>query len=276
MRVFDKMRRVIAAYAATLLFAAGACAVALLIADAVWPEASGDDVKTKGEFTIDCSDVGNGYFMAKREACSSGLKLRVSKGGAVYTYDLNRSGRYEVFPLQLGEGTYKCTLYRNVKGNKYAKDAEITLDVDLNDKYAPYLVPNQYVDYELESLAVQKSLELCEGMETDVEKFDAIKTYIVDNFKYDYERARSNPGAYLGDVEGCFETKLGLCQDLSVVAAAMLRVQGIPTQLVIGYADKNYHAWNNVLIDEEYRRLDISALLSGVEEFGVYTEERYY
>lgn len=276
MRAFKKMRRLIAAYAAALFFVAGAGAVALLVADVIWPAASGDAVKTKDEFTIDCSDVGNGYFMAKREACSSGLKMRVSKDGAVYTYDLNNDGRYEVFPLQMGEGTYKCTLYRNVKGNKYAKDAEIKLSVDLNDEYAPYLVPSQYVNYELESLAVQKSLEICEGLETDEEKLNVIREYIVSNFKYDYERARSNPAAYLGDVEGCFETKLGLCQDLSVVAAAMLRVQGIPTQLVIGYADKNYHAWNNVLIDDEYRRLDISALLSGVEEFGVYTEERYY
>ncbi len=119
------------------------------------------------------------------------------------------------------------------------------------------------------------SEEICEGLETDEEKYEAILAYIKANYVYDYARAASNPGFYLGDVDGCFETKTGLCQDLSALAACMLRVQGIPTQLVIGYADRQYHAWNRVLIDDEYRRLDITAEVTGVGA-QVYTPERHY
>ncbi|MBQ2957048.1 MAG: transglutaminase domain-containing protein [Clostridia bacterium] len=246
-----------------------------LLADAVWPEASGEITDSKGEFVIDISHTDKGYFMAKREACSKGLKLRVTKGDSTYTYDLNNDGEYEVFPLQMGSGTYKCSLYLNVSGNKYSKEAELKFTVDMDDSDAAYLCPSQYVNYKQDSLAVLASEEICEGLKTDQEKYEAIIKYVRENFVYDYKRAASNPGAYLGDVDGCFETKTGLCQDLSAMTAAMLRVQGIPTQMVIGYADRQYHAWINVQLDDEYHRMDVTAEVTGVPA-SVYTPERRY
>jgi hypothetical protein len=162
-----------------------------------------------------------------------------------------------------------------VESNKYAKEAEISIDVELDNEYTPYLGPNQYVYYKQDFKAVEESNLICENLETDIEKYNAIVEYISENFTYDYERAASNPGFYLGDVEGCFETRTGLCQDLAAMTACMLRVQGIPSQLVIGYADKYYHAWNKVLIDGEYQLLDITAEITGVPA-SVYTEDRHY
>ena len=69
---------------------------------------------------------------------------------------------------------------------------------------------------------------------------------------------------------------MGICQDLTALAACMLRVQGIPAKLVIGYADRSYHAWNNVLIDGEYVMLDVTADLKGISGNVVYTVERCY
>ena len=69
---------------------------------------------------------------------------------------------------------------------------------------------------------------------------------------------------------------MGLWQDFAAVAACMLRVQGLPTQLVIGYADDTYHAWNIVQINGEYRRLDITADLKGLSRDAEYTAERIY
>ena len=43
-------------------------------------------------------------------------------------------------------------------------------------------------------------------------------------------------------------SKKGICFDYSAVMAAMLRSQGIPCKLVIGYAGKIYHAWIDVYI----------------------------
>lgn len=226
-------------------------------------------------FNVDSSNVSNGYFMAMHQKSSRRLKMRVAKDGEIYTYDLDDSGRYEAFPLQLGSGTYTCSLYKNVESNWYSKEAEITLDVKLDNEYAPYLSPSQYVYYTPDFKAVRQSNLLCEGLSTDEEKYNAIVNYVSRNFAYDYDRAASKPGAYLGDVDGCFETRIGLCQDLAAMTACMLRVQGIPSQLVLGYADGQYHAWNKVLLGGEYKLLDITAEITGGFPSG-YQEERHY
>ena len=50
-------------------------------------------------------------------------------------------------------------------------------------------------------------------------------------------------------VDKVLEAKKGICFDYSAVMAAMLRSQGIPCKLVIGYAGTVYHAWINVYIE---------------------------
>ncbi len=96
----------------------------------------------------------------------------------MYTYDLNGSGESEVFPLQMGDGQYTCTLYANTEGSKYAQSGRVTVSVSLSDEAAPFLAPNQEVWYTQDSAAVQKSYELCEGLSSDAEKFDAIRQFI--------------------------------------------------------------------------------------------------
>lgn len=266
-------RRIVAACLAALLLTGMTAAFALLAA--VWPQ-TGERILQKGSLTVDASHAEEGYILARASVGSKKLKLRVTHGDETYTYDLNGEGEYEVFPLQLGSGSYAVSLYKNVKSNRYSKEGEVSLKVSLNREDAAFLCPSQYVNYTPDSPAVQASAELCENLTTDEEKLSAIREFMTRGFAYDYVRALTGPGSYLGDVDGCFETRLGLCQDFAAVAACMLRVQGIPTQLVIGYADENYHAWNNVLIDGEYRRLDITAVLSGFSSNVVYTAERYY
>jgi len=47
------------------------------------------------------------------------------------------------------------------------------------------------------------------------------------------------------------EKMKGICFDYAVLMASMLRLQGIPAKLAIGYAGKVYHAWINVYIEED-------------------------
>lgn len=58
--------------------------------------------------------------------------------------------------------------------------------------------------------------------------------------------------------------------------ACMLRVQGIPTRLMIGYAGKMYHAWNTVIINGEEVLYDPTLELSAIDRGLTYTVERYY
>lgn len=276
MLAFFKARRI--AGACLLLFClmciwVGALAV---YSRSIWPQASGEKTYRKNDLTLDVSHMADGYIMAKSAPTSRKLKLRISRGDTIFTYDLNGAGDYEVFPLQLGSGSYTCSLYKNIKSNKYSKEAELSFKANLTEEYAAFLCPSQYVNYTPDSPAVMQAAEICAGLETDAQKLEAIRQFMVKGFTYDYVRALTTPGSYLGDVDGCFETRMGLCQDLAAIAACMLRSQGIPTQLVIGYADEIYHAWNHVLIDGEYQRLDITGALSGIPNNATYTTERYY
>ena len=45
-------------------------------------------------------------------------------------------------------------------------------------------------------------------------------------------------------------TGKGICFDYAALMTAMLRSQGIPTKLEIGYSGEVYHAWISTYIDE--------------------------
>lgn len=83
------------------------------------------------------------------------------------------------------------------------------------------------------------------------------------HYLYDYIRSVTQKDAYLADIDGIYAKKSGLCLDFAGTLACMLRVQGIPTKLAVGEVTGSMgtvsHAWNYVLIDGEYVRVDITA-----------------
>lgn len=72
---------------------------------------------------------------------------------------------------------------------------------------------------------------------------------MVNSFTYDYQLAATVKSGYLPNVDKVLESKKGICFDYAALMTAMLRSQGIPCKLVIGYADTAYHAWINVYIE---------------------------
>lgn len=256
-------------------------AVSLSIAAAywsglIWPTASGNNVNSSDQLTVDSSNASAGYIMCKASPSDKRYKIRIAKDGNTITYDLNTSGSYEVFPLQLGSGNYKISLYKNKTGNKYSSGGELSISVSLNDEKAAFLVPTQYINYTPESLAVKKSEELCAGLDSDQAKFESIRSWMKSYFVYDYVKATTVAKGTLPNIEGAMENRMGICQDLAAISACMLRVQGIPTQLAIGYRNKEYHAWNYVYLQGEYQLYDPTMEINGVTKEGKYTLERFY
>lgn len=262
--------------AALALSAVLLAGTALALYDAIWPQQSGTDVLTSKSLVVDAGNAAQGYILAHGKENKKRLKLRVTQGQYKLTYDLNTAGEYEVFPLQLGDGSYTVELFENVSGKKYAAEGKVTVSVKLDDPYAPFLGPNQYVHYTQDTEAVKTSYALCEGMTDDREIFETIRAYIKANYMYDYVKAATVAGGTLPDIDGCYEKKMGICQDLAALAACMLRVQGVPTRLMVGYAGKMYHAWNSVVIDGEEVLYDPTLELSAIESGQTYTTERYY
>ena len=94
---------------------------------------------------------------------------------------------------------------------------------------------------------------------------------------YDYILAmtvRSN-STYLPDVDKTLADRKGICFDFAALMCCMLRSQGIPTQMVIGYADSCYHAWNRVYVDGQWRLVDTTSEITSLI-VRQYTPERRY
>lgn len=258
-----------------LLYLACAAAGHAASMDAVWPESSGADVQSSGKLVIDMSHKDQGYIMARvAKASKRGFKLRMTFGKGQLTYDLNSAGEYEVFPLQLGSGDYEFSLYENVKGNKYSSEGKVSFSAKLTSEDAAFLVPNQYVDYELWTSAVQKSDELCANAPAQ-DAFNIISDFIKSDFSYDFVRAKTVSSGQLPEIDYCYENRMGICQDLAAVMVCMLRVQGVPSKLVIGYADKYYHAWTSTVIDGKEVFFDPTAAIGALNAKKYQTERIY-
>ncbi len=213
--------------------------------------ADGTDVFDGNVSTIDMSNKQKGYVMVKYGGDKSKIKLQVNKdGGAVYTYDLDANGRYEAFPLSLGSGNYTFVINENISGNSYAVVDSTTFEVTLETEFSPFLHPSQYVSFLPESAIVPLSQELATGASTDLDVVTSVYEYVVENIEYDYEKADAVDTFYIPSIDETLTTKKGLCFDYAAVMTSMLRVQGIPTQLVIGYAGETYHAWLSVYTEE--------------------------
>jgi len=105
---------------------------------------------------------------------------------------------------------------------------------------------------------VSLAAELTKDAETNKDKIIAIYEYVIENFTYDYELAASVESGYLPDLDEVLRKKEGICFDYSALVTAMLRSQGIPARLDIGYFGEQYHAWislfceDNGWIDKRY------------------------
>ena len=211
---------------------------------------TGVKVLSNTKASVDASNLSEGFVMVKYTGGKNvRIKVQITKsGGTTYTYNLNNSGTYETFPLTEGDGTYSIKVYENTSGTKYATAYSTSVTMKLRDPFLPFLYPNQYVNFTDTSTTVAKGKEITQGKTTDLAKVEAIFNWVTTNFTYDYKLAANPPTGYLPDVDKVLASKKGICFDYSAVMAAMLRSQGIPCKLVIGYAGKIYHAWIDVYI----------------------------
>jgi len=249
--------------------------LALAAGGALYPSADGVVVLTAKGATVDASNAAQGYVMVRHKAADKKIKVRIIKGSENATYDLPADDQYDTFLLPFGSGKYKVQVFRQVSGNRYSSEGSVSFAADIADDALPYRYPNQYVDYTAASAAVQKAAQLCAGLETDADRLKAIRKYVTAAILYDYVRASTVQSGYLPSVDDVLREGKGICFDYAALVACMLRTQGIPTKLEIGYADKIYHAWNSVLIDGQWLRVDTTAEANRMK-VSKYTLERTY
>ena len=214
------------------------------------PEASGTAVKREGNAVIDYSNIADGYVMVQYGADSAKkMKVQVAGPSTTYTYDLPASD-WVTFPLSDGSGSYKVTALENTQGSKYAVLVSASFQAALTDEFAPFIRPNQYVNYANAENTVRKAEQLAGQEEDSLKKVEKIYGFVVNHLSYDAEKAAAVKSGYLPVLDDVLEAKQGICFDYASLMAGMLRSQGVPCKLVVGYAGTNYHAWISVWTEE--------------------------
>ena len=215
------------------------------------PEAPGINVLGNEDVSIDYSNCSEGYIVLTYTGSSEKVKFQLTgDNGVTYTYNIP-TNEETVIPLSAGSGHYLMTLFESISGNQYATNYTGDFDADISNEFGPYLYPNQYVSFNENTKAVVKAKEVVEGVSCDLEAVSKVYEFVINNVTYDKEEAETVESSYLPDVDEVLETGKGICFDYAALMAAMLRSQGIPTRLEIGYAKDAYHAWISVYTVDE-------------------------
>lgn len=216
------------------------------------PQADGICLTGNDAVTIDISNTADGYLMARYNGAADKIKFFITTPDRIkYTYDLMPSGQYSALPLTGGSGDYTIQVMEHVQDSLYSTLYSETLPVEIKDEFSPFLYPNQYTWFTAASSTVQKAAEITADAADALDALGRIYNYVIHNIRYDEEKARTVTAGYLPDVDETLSTGFGICFDYAAVMTAMLRSQGIPAKLEIGYSGEVYHAWISAYIDEK-------------------------
>lgn len=216
------------------------------------PEAPGTSLMGNSSIEIDVSNISQGYLMARYVRNGAKVKFFIETPDQVrYTYDLPASQSYAALPLTAGNGTYTLDVREHVEGDLYSNLYMDTIDVSIDNEFSPFLYPNQYTWFTQDSQTVSKASDLTRGVKNGLEAVGAVYDFVITNISYDEEKARTVESGYLPDVDATLENGKGICFDYAALMTAMLRSQGIPTKLEIGYSGEVYHAWISTWLKEK-------------------------
>lgn len=204
---------------------------------------------------IDTRNVANGYVVASATSMVESW-FEVKCGDQISRYRFDTDGTPQVFPLVYGNGLYTFTIFLQMEGNNYEYFYVVESQVQLVDEFAPFLVPNQIVDYDANSATVAFARQLTAHCTSKLEIAQQVYYWVQQNITYDVDKANYvvHVGDYRPDVDQVLRDQKGICYDYAALTAAMLRSNDIPCKLIKGYVkngDKDvYHAWNMLWLEE--------------------------
>jgi cytoskeletal protein RodZ len=214
-----------------------------------------------GTADVDSKNINKGVIGVKyTHSSNEKIKVIISEGGNKYTYNLNSLTGFEYFPLQMGNGAYTVTIYKNTSGTSYSTIKSYKLDVNLSSYSIVYLNSVQNIKWTSSTNAVVKAKSLASGKGTTEAKVKAIYEYVITNIKYDTSKVNTLSYNYIPNISTTFSTRKGICYDFASTFAAMLRGISVPAKLVMGSSSNvsGYHAWNEVLIEGRWVIIDTS------------------
>ncbi|MQM72011.1 MAG: transglutaminase domain-containing protein [Eubacteriaceae bacterium] len=215
------------------------------------PEAPGTQVYTGTDAAIDASNAAKGYVMVRYTGSADKVQVQVTGPKGTRTPYPFEKGSYHAVPLSEGDGSYTIVVYAHVSGTSYAVALSQRIDVKLTDEFGPFLYPNQYVAYTNNSACTAYAKKLSDRSDDDLDYITRVFNYVTGHITYDNDLAAHIPVNYLPDPDKTMSSGKGICLDYAALMTAMLRAQGIPTKLEVGYNETVYHAWISVYLKEK-------------------------
>ncbi len=138
--------------------------------------------------------------------------------------------------------------------------------LNLDESYDVYLQFDEFIN--LDKSIKEQASQLAEG-ETDLFELSVkIANWIINDINYDISTVSENPKQSSSEV---FQSKLGVCREITNLFLSMTRSLGIPSRVVLGYAytenkdvvdfvGSNWggHAWAEILIDNQWVPFDLT------------------
>lgn len=209
---------------------------------------------------INTDNSTEGYFSVYYSSPSaSKLKVKVMFNDEITYYDYI-SGETSTYAFEQGNGVYTISLFKNIRGIQYIEIATKTVDVKLDNNMSPYLVNTSEVSFSNDGIVYDTARAVCDGLLDNTSKVIAIHDFVKSTISYDWELATDvldgDVKMYVPNAATVLINKTGICYDYAVLFAAMCRSQGIPCSVEKGYYSGEYHAWDRVYIDGEWRDVD--------------------
>lgn len=203
------------------------------------------------ESSVDYTDHKNGTITVEYNNKNNiKAKIAVFKDDTKYYYNLSNGKNKIVIPLTEGNGKYQLLLCKNISGTRYSTSDSVTIILDLKDEKTAYLQSCQVIDWNSKNKAVSRAQTLIKKCKTQDKKIEAIYSYVVKNYSYDYNKIKKigTTSGYIPDIDDVYIVQSGICYDIATLMAAMLRSVEIPAKVITGYTSNisTYHAWNEI------------------------------
>ena len=158
-------------------------------------------------------------------------------------------------PLTYGVTSYNITVvtsmtYEPTGSECSSKKAELTFKPTTVSETGPFLFSAGEVIYDENMMFIKKAKEIASTCSNDFEKVEKMQAWLTSYMTYKQEEDTPNL-IYQCDLEKIYNRKTGVCYDYAVILAAMLRSQGIPCKLAIGYYDGVGHVWTEVYVNSD-------------------------
>lgn len=135
-------------------------------------------------------------------------------------------------------------------------------------KLAKYLRPSVYCSWQRDGSLAISAKRLCLGNSLPA----GYAAWVAANVRYDHAKAKRLAGGkgYIPSPDKTYGERTGVCADFASLACAIMRINGYPTRLVVGWinpGNKN-HAWVEVYYDGRWHRCDPTMWASGIDSPG--------